>query len=507
MASRNASWWVLVAGMAAGAALPDSWAAAPGPLEALMYVREGRARRSSSHDPDWRDGNNDRREIAPGQTLVIADLQGPGVIQHIWLTIHAADPFYPRSVVLRAFWDGAAEPAVEAPLGDFFAVGNGLRATVQSAAVEVSSEGRAYNCFWPMPFQRSARIEVSNDSGEHAVHSLYWYVDWVALDRLPEGVANFHAQYRQEYPARAGEDYLILDATGRGHYVGTVLSVWSVTDGWPGEGDDRFYIDGEAEPSLNGTGTEDYFGDAWGFRPFNHLYHGVTVWEGYRAGDRGTAYRWHIADPIPFARSLRVTIEHKGAVQLADGSWNGFLERPDLVSSVAFWYQQGPAKRYAELPAAGKRLPAALVIEGESLLDSTATEPPGFAQIQTGGYSGGKHLWLVPAAAGGVARVPFDIAAAGRYVVQVDLTCSWDYGRWQVSLDGQALAAAPVDLCQGEIGVLPVRVGVSELAAGRHELVLECVGTTAASRGRETGEPGYFGGLDAIRVWRLPEAE
>ncbi|MGB9608456.1 MAG: glycoside hydrolase family 172 protein, partial [bacterium] len=263
--------------------------------------------RASSSDPNWENGNADFRYIAPKQTFTLAELKGPGIITHIWFTIWAEDKYFPRSLVLRIYWDDNKDPSVESPLGDFFAVGHGLLTSLNSLPVQISSDGRAYNCYWLMPFRKSAKITITNDSPDKAVRALYYMIDWLKLKSLPPDVPYFHAQYRQEYPCEMGKDYLILKTKGKGFYVGTVLSVQMNQPGWFGEGDDRIYIDGEKVPSLRGTGTEDYFNDAWGFRQFNQLYHGVSVWEGYDVDDRGTAYRWHIQDPIPFEKSLLVT--------------------------------------------------------------------------------------------------------------------------------------------------------------------------------------------------------
>ncbi|MBM3498023.1 MAG: DUF2961 domain-containing protein, partial [Armatimonadetes bacterium] len=329
-----------------------------GPLDGLWRPLPGRSLRSSSADANWRDGNGDARAIEPGQTLTLGELTGPGIIQHLWFTVASDDPHYPRNLTLRIYWDGAVAPAVQTPLGDFFGVGHGLSdVTLNSLPVHISSDGRALNCYWPMPFRRQARVTVTNDSPVHRTNALFWYLDWQQVRSLPEDTRYFHAQYRQESPAAAG-DYLILDAEGEGHYVGVVYSVQNSMPGWFGEGDDRFYIDGEAEPSLRGTGTEDYFCDAWGFREFNGPYYGVSLWEGYDAGDRGTVYRWHIPDPVHFARSLRFTIEHKGSYVNEQGEFTShFQERPDYLSSCAFWYQVPPAKRFPPLPPAAERIP------------------------------------------------------------------------------------------------------------------------------------------------------
>ena len=232
------------------------------------------------------------------------------------------------------------------PVGDFFAVGQGKPAAVESIPVQVSPSG-SLTCYWRMPFQKSARIVVTNDNPDRST-GLYWQVDWTQVDELPADTPYFHARYRCEYPAAAGSDYLIADLEGSGQYVGTVLSVTMAQDGWFGEGDDFFYIDGEEVPSLQGTGTEDYFNDAWGFRPRTGPWFGQPRWQGDSAGDSGVCYRWHLPDPVNFTRSLRVAIEHKGNRPESEDGF--FLERPDFFSSVAFWYQTGEPKPCGRLP-------------------------------------------------------------------------------------------------------------------------------------------------------------
>lgn len=268
------------------------------PLDGLETLRSFEAQRASSSDPNWRDGNADNRPIPPGETLTLAELEGPGRISHIWFTIAHDVPYYSRLLTLRIYWDGEEHPSVECPIGDFFAMGHGVDLPFESLPVTVSSDGRARNCYWPMPFRESARVTVTNESSVPC-GAIFYYIDWQALESLPEDTAYFHAMYRQEFPCVMGRNFLIADIEGRGHYVGTVQSVYHVSPGWYGEGDDFFFIDGEEEPRLRGTGTEDYFCDAWGFRQFSGPFYGVPLWEGYDTGDRSTAYRWHIADPSP----------------------------------------------------------------------------------------------------------------------------------------------------------------------------------------------------------------
>ncbi len=315
-------------------------------LSSLGEKQDFRSRRVSSFDPTG--GNRDAIGIAPGQTAVLAEIKGPAAIHHIWFTI-SAEAFYGRKLILRMYWDGEDTPSVEVPVGDFFAVGHGLNRNLVSIPVVRSSEGRALNCYWLMPFRWSARITVTNE-GNRPVGSFYYYIDYRQLEDIKPDTPYFHAQYRQEFPCEPGKNYLILDAVGRGHYVGCNLSVLQRSMGWWGEGDDMIYVDGEEFPSLHGTGSEDYFSDAWGMREGNNLYYGCSLQEeDFQVGAKATVYRFHLADPIPFSRSIRVTIEHGHA-----------NDRSDYYSSVAYWYQTEPHKPFPPFPPAEKRLPFAL---------------------------------------------------------------------------------------------------------------------------------------------------
>lgn len=312
----------------------------------LAEKQDFRSRRISSYDRTG--GNADALRIEPGKTVVIAEIKGPAAIHHIWMTV-AAEAFYGRKIVLRAFWDGEEAPSVEAPLGDFFGVGHGLDRDLSSLPVACSSGGRARNAYWNMPFRWSCRMTVTNE-GARPVDALYFAIDYRELKNLDPAAPYFHAQYRQETPCAPGRDYVLLDAVGRGHYVGCILSVLQRSPGWWGEGDDRITVDGEEEPSLHGTGTEDYFSDAWGLRQGGNLFYGCPIQEeDFQAGSKATAYRFHVPDPIPFSKSLRVAFEHGHA-----------NDRSDYYSSVAYWYQAEPHDPFPELAPAGKRLPFAL---------------------------------------------------------------------------------------------------------------------------------------------------
>lgn len=481
---------VLFSALIAGAAL----AAEPlafGGMDGLTRLQAGRTMRSSSSDENWRDGNADARWIPPGETLVIADLEGPGVIRHIWNTIAANERGYARLVVLRMYWDGEEHPSVECPLGDFFGIGHGIDEAYISLPFRVSSEGRARNCYWPMPFRKSARITVTNE-GKALVNAFYYYVDWQQLPELPEDTPYFHAMYRQEHPTVMGRNYLIADIVGRGHYVGTVLNVHQLTASWWGEGDDFFFIDGEDEPSLRGTGSEDYFCDAWGFRRLEGPFYGVPVFEGYDAFSRTTAYRWHIPDPVTFTTALRLEIEHKGVALDETGAMrSGFEEREDHFSSVAYWYQLEPHKPFEPLPPAYDRL----TIDYSNLLEAEAWLPGAQATLaaptlQEGHWSGGGQLFWTPGEPNQTLTLTIPVEKTGEYDIILLPTYSHDYGMFVFELDGAPLGKR-LDLYNASIAVREVHVGTRELAAGDHTLTIRNVGKSALSA-------GYFFGLDAV---------
>ncbi len=474
--------------LALGTAAP-----AQSPLDGMSRLRDFRAMRASSSDPNWEDGNGDARPIPPGETLTLAELRGPGRIAHIWFTISHREQFYGKLLVLRMYWDGEESPSVECPINDFFCEGHGVDMYVDSFPFRVTSEGRARNCYWPMPFAKSARITVTNE-GQNRCGSFYYYIDWQKLRRLPAGEAYFHAQYRQEYPCVRGQDYLILEAEGRGHYVGCNLSVRQLEPGWWGEGDDRFYIDGETIPSIQGTGSEDYFCDGWGIRKLDGLYYGFPISEGYETLSRHTNYRFHIQDPVPFAKSLRVVIEHKGARRMPDGKWNGYVERADDFSSVAYWYQLEPHNPFAPLPSGPERLYStkSVLIEGESLIDTAESIGPKPVKQDLGGWSGGAHLFFTPGELPASVSVKFTVPKAGKYVVAVQLTKSRDYGVYQAYLDG---APGPtIDLYNDGVIQAPIlSLGTHELSEGQHEIKFEAKPRNPASK-------GDYLGLDLIEL-------
>jgi hypothetical protein len=290
--------------------------------------------------------------IAPGETRTLADIEGPGVIQQIWMTPTGNW----RYSIIRIYWDGAEHPSVECPVGDFFACGWGRYAPLVSLAICVNP-GSAFNCYWPMPFHRKCRITFENIAAEDMV--LFYQINY-ALQELPSEVAYFHAQFRRVNPLPYKEVYTILDGVeGHGHYVGTYMA-WGVSNcGWWGEGEIKFYLDGDREfPTICGTGTEDYFCGSYNFEnkdtkqyeefctPYAGLSQVIRPNGVYDSQTRFGMYRWHLTDPVRFERELRVTIQALGW-----RSGGRYLPLQDDIASVAYWYQTLPARPFPRLPS------------------------------------------------------------------------------------------------------------------------------------------------------------
>lgn len=287
--------------------------------------------------------------LTPGSTTALAQIDGPGVIQHIWITV---DPKAYRSCVLRMFWDESKSPNVEVPLGDFFCNGHGRRQDIAALPINVNPEG-GFNSYWPMPFRSSARIEITND-GPDDIHGFFYQITY-SLEAVPEDAAYFHAQWRRSVTTRENPEHVIVDGiTGRGQYVGTYLAWTQMSDGWWGEGELKFFTDGDgANPTICGTGTEDYFGGAWGFgnRTYSAPFLGYPLYhrdEG--AVPKHGLYRFHIMDPIRFRADLSVTVQ-------ALGWWPGGKFQPltDDIASVAYWYQTLPHATFPMLPGLNGR--------------------------------------------------------------------------------------------------------------------------------------------------------
>jgi hypothetical protein len=286
-------------------------------------------------------------QIKPGQTFVMGDVKGAGAIQHIWMTPTGNNRFN----ILRMYWDGEETPSVECPAGDFFACGMGQYATVTSLAVCVNP-GSGFNCYWQMPFRKGFKITMTNIDAKPMV--LYYQIDYTLTD-VSEDMAYFHAQFRRINPLPNKQDYTILEGVqGQGHYIGTYMTWGSNSPGWWGEGEIKFFMDGDKEfPTICGTGTEDYFCGSYGFenpktreyQEFSTAYAGMPQVIKSEKQPRFSLYRWHIMDPIRFEKDLKVTIQSLG--------WQSegrYLPLQDDLSSVAFWYQAEPHAAFPKLP-------------------------------------------------------------------------------------------------------------------------------------------------------------
>ena len=340
------------------------------------HGEKGKGGMAASHLGPSRKGSPCLSNIEPGTTVTLAEIEGPGEINHIWITVDnkttEADCFVLRDLVIRMYWEDEETPSVESPLGDFFCCGFGRECIVNSVPMAVVPS-RGFNCYFPMPFKKKARITLEN---QHAnkIPAFFYQIDYCLYDELPEDITYFHAQWRRERLTEKQKDYTILDGVkGKGHYVGTYLALTTLERYWWGEGEMKFYIDGDDEyPTICGTGTEDYFGGSWSFakqvdgktveQNYNTPYlgypyysaHDELIHNPYHNDDcppmRGF-YRWHIQDPICFDEDLRVTIQQIGV------GYRGMFERQDDVASVAYWYQTLPHTPFAPLMSKEDRWP------------------------------------------------------------------------------------------------------------------------------------------------------
>jgi hypothetical protein len=377
MVSAAALLGLNAAGAAASAAPASGETDPPSEPEELFSqarLRSYKTRRSSSWDRTG--GNDDWVRVESASAATLLDITGAGVVTHIWFTINSEDRHHLKNLVLRAWWDGESSPSVEVPIGDFYGLGLGEYFTYQSALLAVAPV-KALNAYFQMPFATAARITLTNE-GKIRTDNLYFAVDYVTFPTLPPDVGRFHAQYRQAAPCKGwtdnwmtnGDDpvgdkknldgvgnYVFMEATGRGHFVGVTHAIEQNQDGWFGEGDDMIFIDGDRLPTINGTGTEDYYNGAWDFggQAFAYQHNGAPqITDPHeRIGGRYCLYRWHIESPITFEKSIKVTIEHGHA-----------NHRSDNFYSTAFWYQTEPHAAFPALPAPADRFPKLFRVGG-----------------------------------------------------------------------------------------------------------------------------------------------
>ncbi|HXF28008.1 MAG TPA: glycoside hydrolase family 172 protein [Bryobacteraceae bacterium] len=358
----------LIGGAGVAAALPVAAAAqenraARGTAWLPEYARAQNHTTLKQSSFDTTGGNADAWPMAAGGEREVFHADGPGVITHIWFTIAAQSSNHLKEMVLRAYWDGSDKPSVETPIGDFFGLNLGQYAIYQSAYL-ACSPGKSLNCYFAMPYKKSARLTVTNE-GKEKVGALYSNIDYQNVPSLPADASYFHAQYRQAAPCvpvtgpeseknlDGKNNYIFGEAHGRGHLMGVTLGVLQNADGWWGEGDEMIFVDNESKPVINGTGSEDYFLGSWDFGgrdgaiPFGHRQYGAPlIVDPERTGGRYCCYRWHGDNPVAFRHYLKHTIEH--------GHGNN---RSDNFFSACYWYQSEPYTDFPALPPVAERIP------------------------------------------------------------------------------------------------------------------------------------------------------
>ena len=354
----------------------------------IWQLRDYVSHRISSYDTSGaNDDGNWKDKIQPGETRVIGKVGGPGIISKMWFTIASDEYYHLKKIVLRIYWDEEEFPSVETPIGDFFGLGLGKYFLFESRYISVGSQ-RAMNTSFPMPFNTSAKITVTNE-GKQAINALYFNIDWEKHNSLPNDVAYFHAQYRQETPTDGwtsdwklnadshinnhvnkdgAGNYIILEAEGKGHFLGVTHSIIQNQGDWWGEGDEMIFIDDSDKPSIQGTGAEDYYLGAWcyggcGINPFGTLQstfdyadYGNPVNGGDNRGAEWMVYRFHTSSPVTFNKSIKMTIEHGHA-----------NHRSDNYYTTGYWYQTEPHKPFPELPAVESRIPRLFNTNGPTI--------------------------------------------------------------------------------------------------------------------------------------------
>ena len=431
--------------------------------------------------------------VNAGKTVTLMDVEGPGVIQHIWMVENLS-----RAHVLRFYWDDEDTPSIEVPAPDFFAVGHETFARVNSLAVIVNPRN-AVNCYWPMPFRKHARVTFTNEADKDLI--LLAYQITYALTDVPENAAYFHAQWRRSNTSEQNP-YVILDGVrGKGRYAGTFLAWTQLKKGWFGEGEIKFYMDGDEEfPTICGTGTEDYFGGSYGFpESYTTAYLGTTLASDAQdtLPNYWSLYRWHIEDPICYKSDLRITIQALGW-----GSDRKYQLLSDDIASVAYWYQTEPHAPFPSLPPLEKRgrlelsaLYESGFFEAESMkvtkVSAGKTRKQDLRTIGAG-WSGAAHLWWTGATPKDTLELAVPVVRSGDYRLSLQFTKSRDYAVVLVYLDAKPLGE-PMDLFS--VNPAPsgrLDMGVHELREGPHTLKVEIVGAN------EQAKKSYMVGLDYV---------
>ncbi len=436
--------------------------------------------------------------VNAGETATLMDVSGPGVLQHIWM-VEGLN----RGLVIRFYWDGEENPSVEAPVPDFFAVGHGRFAQVNSLPIVVNP-ANALNCYWPMPFRKQARITLSNETATD-VELVAYQITYVETD-VPAAAGTFHAQYRRSPTAERNPDVILDGVKGRGRYVGTFLAWTQMEKGWFGEGEIKFFMDGDDQfPTICGTGTEDYFQGSYGFpKPFTTAYSGTVLptSDGSEPPNFWSLYRWHIQDPVNFDEDLRVTIQALGW-----GPDGKYKKMADDIASVAYWYQTEPHAPFPKLPALTERLrdaqrpPLKLAGAQECEALEIVARSPGIAvgpQDLRGlgaGWSGDAQLFIQSKKAGDYVEIAIPAKESGAKKLVLYATRANDYGTLRFGVNGKASDTTFDGYAERPTPTGPISLGVHEPKDGKFLLRVEVVGTNPASTG-----PKYYFGLDAVAL-------
>jgi len=444
-----------------------------------------------------------------GEEVVMAEINGPGAITHIWTTYKGGG----RDLIIRFYWDGSEHPSIEAPIGDFFGVSMGQTASFTSQPIQNTSDGRSRNCWWYMPFNSSARITLSNRRSEDYYEGMdipvrhenriYYYVDYQAYDKPRKDIRYFHSRLWETDPPERGKPVKLVEVEGEGHYVGLVLGHRARTPGWFGEGDDIITVDGKL--SFVGTGTEDYFSDAWGLRVLSQPYFGCSFMEGREIGDRLSIHRFHIQDPIPFRKKFTFEIEHWPWISEWPNTGRGYF------SSLGFWYQKGLHKPWPRLeklisedpwdPDKGRWFVDG-ALEAEDLGISSfksrlgANARPEAQHLMPN--QSGDHMLYFDSGGEGEFTLAVPVEKVGIYAVKIHYLRAPSYGLVQLLVNGQPVGK-PVDIHRAFIEMFPRNVWPPK------EFVFDGVGLdkginafTFRIDSKNPESEGYGCGLDCI---------
>jgi hypothetical protein len=456
---------------------------------ALPYLKPSKLVEVSSYDTSG--GNNDRIVIAAGKTATILKVSGPGVIVRIWFTIDSRDPYFLRRILLRMYWDKEEDPSVEVPIGDFFGCGFAYK---HYSTPYLSMTSGGYTCFFPMPFEDHAKIDIVNETGQDVI-AFYYQIDYQKLEKpISRDIAYFHASWHRDVRTSYDSSYVILKTKGIGHLVGVNMNMQSY-DGGLGflEGDHKIFVDGEKRPSVYGTGTEDYFSSGWYFSKGEYAgpYNGLILKDDTLG--RIAAYRFHVPDPIPFKKSIKFTIEHgHGNQDIAD------------YSSTVYWYQLEPHIKFPAMLKAGQRIPLRIVtpnniLEAESVKFNPATIRSKTEDMSEQGpeWSGSKQL-LIDSKNKDVFTFTFPNLEEPDYKVKVYYTKGPDYGNVKIfagdQLAGEIKGYNPMIFPGGSVTLPDIKN-----PGNKFELKFVVDGKDSTSSGFKTGLDGFS--LEPKRVF------